>query len=97
MNELNCWLVFPHKTYAATINCLTEIFIVVSKSILVLFCSANFLFDLDDINDVMKEIYTNGPVEAIFDVYEDFFSYKSGKIWTRLLVAFKDEQRALGA
>lgn len=67
-------------------DCLTQILIVVSISILVLFCSANFLFDLDDINDVMKEIYTNGPVEAIFDVYEDFFSYKSGKICTRLTV-----------
>lgn len=27
----------------------------------------------------MKEIYANGPIEASFDVYEDFLSYKSGK------------------
>lgn len=27
---------------------------------------------------IMKEIYTNGPVEADFEVYEDFFHYKSG-------------------
>ncbi|XP_034230533.1 cathepsin B-like [Thrips palmi] len=26
----------------------------------------------------MKEIKTHGPVEASFDVYEDFLSYKSG-------------------
>ncbi len=26
----------------------------------------------------MEEIYTNGPVQVIFKVYEDFFMYKSG-------------------
>lgn len=29
-------------------------------------------------NDIMEEIYTNGPVQVIFKVYEDFFMYKSG-------------------
>lgn len=28
--------------------------------------------------EIMKEIYMNGPVEASFDVYEDFMSYESG-------------------
>lgn len=28
--------------------------------------------------DIRKEIYTNGPVEAAFTVYEDFLSYTSG-------------------
>jgi len=28
--------------------------------------------------DIMTEIYTNGPVEASFDVYADFPTYKSG-------------------
>jgi len=27
---------------------------------------------------MMQEIYQNGPVEAAFDVYEDFLTYKSG-------------------
>jgi cathepsin B len=31
-----------------------------------------------DQQSIMTEIYTNGPVEAAFDVYEDFVSYKSG-------------------
>lgn len=26
----------------------------------------------------MQEIYTNGPVETAFTVYEDFLTYKSG-------------------
>lgn len=28
--------------------------------------------------DIKKELYTNGPLEGAFTVYEDFFSYKSG-------------------
>jgi len=32
----------------------------------------------DNINDIETEIYTNGPVEAAFEVYEDFLTYKSG-------------------
>jgi cathepsin B len=28
--------------------------------------------------DIMQEIYTNGPVEAVFEVYSDFLSYKTG-------------------
>jgi len=30
------------------------------------------------VNDIMSDIMTNGPVEAAFDVYEDFLTYKSG-------------------
>lgn len=29
---------------------------------------------------IQLEILTNGPVEAAFDVYEDFLNYKNGKI-----------------
>jgi cathepsin B len=29
-------------------------------------------------NDIMQEIYTNGPVEVAFTVYSDFLTYKSG-------------------
>jgi cathepsin B len=32
----------------------------------------------NDQNSIMSEIYSNGPVEACFTVYEDFLSYKSG-------------------
>ncbi|KAK9880799.1 hypothetical protein WA026_013127 [Henosepilachna vigintioctopunctata] len=32
----------------------------------------------NDENAIKSEIYTNGPVEAAFDVYEDFYTYKSG-------------------
>ncbi|PIO13883.1 hypothetical protein AB205_0095450, partial [Aquarana catesbeiana] len=28
--------------------------------------------------EIMKEIYENGPVQAIMEVHEDFFVYKSG-------------------
>ncbi|WCJ22566.1 Cathepsin B [Euphorbia peplus] len=31
-----------------------------------------------DPHDIMAEVYTNGPVEVGFDVYEDFAHYKSG-------------------
>jgi len=31
-----------------------------------------------DAGAIQTEIYTNGPVEACFSVYEDFLSYKSG-------------------
>jgi len=31
-----------------------------------------------DVNSIQSEMYQNGPVEACFDVYEDFLSYKSG-------------------
>lgn len=31
-----------------------------------------------DENHIMTEIFTNGPVEAAFTVYEDFVQYKSG-------------------
>lgn len=27
---------------------------------------------------IQTEIYTNGPIEVAFDVYQDFFSYTSG-------------------
>jgi len=30
------------------------------------------------VNDIMTEIYTRGPVEAAFTVYNDFLTYKSG-------------------
>lgn len=64
-------------------------------TIFLLFSLANFLFDLDDVNDVMKEIYANGPVEATFDVYEDFFSYKSGKSIrpTRITPSYRIERK----
>jgi len=29
-------------------------------------------------NDIMNEIYKNGPTETSFDVYQDFLAYKSG-------------------
>jgi len=31
-----------------------------------------------DVTAIATEIYTNGPVEAAFTVYEDFLTYKSG-------------------
>lgn len=31
-----------------------------------------------DVASIQTEIMTNGPVEAAFSVYQDFFSYKSG-------------------
>eukprot|EP01090_Pellita_catalonica_P010336 TRINITY_DN21784_c0_g1_i2.p1 TRINITY_DN21784_c0_g1~~TRINITY_DN21784_c0_g1_i2.p1 ORF type:complete len:226 (-),score=37.35 TRINITY_DN21784_c0_g1_i2:85-762(-) len=35
-------------------------------------------FDINSVEDAMKEIYTNGPIEACFEVYSDFVHYKSG-------------------
>jgi len=32
----------------------------------------------NDVDQIRQEIYTNGPVEGAFTVYEDFVTYKSG-------------------
>lgn len=39
---------------------------------------AKEVYGFDDVDSIMKEIYENGPVEASFEVYSDFPSYKSG-------------------
>ena len=36
------------------------------------------VYSLDDEQAIMKDLVTNGPVEAAFDVYEDFLTYKGG-------------------
>jgi len=36
------------------------------------------VYGLNSISDAQKDIMTYGPIEACFDVYEDFLSYKSG-------------------
>lgn len=36
------------------------------------------VYTLDDEETIMRDLVTNGPVEAAFDVYEDFPIYKSG-------------------
>lgn len=33
---------------------------------------------------IQKDVMTYGPIEASFEVYDDFFSYKSGK--SRLII-----------
>jgi len=38
-------------------------------------------------SDVMNEIYTNGPVETSFSVYQDFLAYKSG-VYSRVSNVF---------
>jgi len=35
-------------------------------------------YSVSGVEQIQTEIMTNGPVEACFDVYEDFLSYKSG-------------------
>ena len=37
-------------------------------------------------DQIMAEIYKNGPVEAAFTVYADFPSYRSGNILLSLLL-----------
>lgn len=31
-------------------------------------------------NSIQKDVLTYGPIEASFDIYDDFYSYKSGKL-----------------
>ena len=38
-----------------------------------------------DQNEIMREIITNGPVEAAFTVYADFPNYKSGDFFCAIL------------
>lgn len=40
--------------------------------------SPGYPLKVESPNDIMEEIYKNGPVQAIFKVYDDFFMYKSG-------------------
>jgi len=35
-------------------------------------------YNVQGVEEIQKEIMTNGPVEADFDVYDDFLTYKSG-------------------
>jgi cathepsin B len=35
-------------------------------------------YSLSGEQDILQEVYTNGPVEVAFTVYEDFLTYKSG-------------------
>lgn len=50
-----------------------------------------------DEQQIMQELFKNGPVEGAFIVYEDFLLYKSGEAWIswtiecRLLVIFITE------
>ena len=41
-------------------------------------CAAKSVTNPLTINGIQTELYNNGPVEAAFTVYEDFFNYKSG-------------------
>lgn len=41
-------------------------------------CASNSVRQSQGVEQIKSEIYTNGPVEAAFTVYEDFFSYSSG-------------------
>lgn len=41
-------------------------------------CQKNSMFWADTIQQAKREIYNNGPIELVFDVYEDFPNYASG-------------------
>ena len=41
-------------------------------------CAKSTTVNAKGVAAVQSEVYANGPVETGFDVYEDFFSYKSG-------------------
>jgi cathepsin B len=41
-------------------------------------CVANTIVNPQTVDEIKSEIYSHGPVEGAFTVYEDFFNYKSG-------------------
>lgn len=41
-------------------------------------CAADSIVHPKSIEDIKRELYTNGPMEVAFTVYEDFMSYKEG-------------------
>lgn len=41
-------------------------------------CKPNSMFWADTIQQAKREIYKNGPIEAVFEVYDDFPYYESG-------------------
>eukprot|EP01012_Entosiphon_sulcatum_P067944 TRINITY_DN97856_c0_g1_i1.p1 TRINITY_DN97856_c0_g1~~TRINITY_DN97856_c0_g1_i1.p1 ORF type:complete len:112 (+),score=25.73 TRINITY_DN97856_c0_g1_i1:27-362(+) len=42
------------------------------------FYKAKNEYAVTGVENIQREIMTNGPVEVAFSVYQDFFSYKSG-------------------
>jgi len=41
-------------------------------------CKAGSVVEMTTPDQLRSEIYTNGPIETSFSVYEDFMNYKSG-------------------
>jgi cathepsin B len=41
-------------------------------------CQPGTIVEMTNPDELKTEIYTNGPIETAFSVYQDFFSYKSG-------------------
>lgn len=52
-------------------------------------CQKGSLFWADNIDEAKKEIYNNGPIEAVFDVYDDLAYYARG-------VYYKTSEKLLG-
>ena len=48
------------------------------------------------VSNIQKEIMTNGPVKATFDVYEDLYHYSSGVYMVLLCLATKKDYNTLG-
>jgi len=46
---------------------------------------------------IQKDVINYGPIEASFDVYDDFPSYKSGKVLWRLRVNYTSLSNELRA
>jgi len=51
-------------------------------------CQALYIITATDVHWVIggeeairTEIYLHGPVEAVFNIYEDFYTYKSGIVY----------------
>ena len=70
---------FPYKSGNGKVpKCITTCKDGKSVSISKYYSKRGSLFRLKNETAIMNEIYTNGPVEAVFRVYQDFFSYESG-------------------
>ena len=52
-------------------------------------CQKDSLFWADTVQDAKREIFSNGPIEAVFDVYDDLAHYAGG-------VYYKTSEKLLG-
>ncbi|KHJ94558.1 papain family cysteine protease, partial [Oesophagostomum dentatum] len=53
-------------------------FVIFAFTLTIQSLESNSVYNVRGVENIQREIMTNGPVQATFTVYEDFYTYKSG-------------------